>query len=104
MRRNANRYSAKIARDLQQRLAEGEQEAAVPVIIRYRDGSGRRLPKAPGMAITHVFRVMPVVSATIPVKQVERLIADDAVERVWLDFRVHFTLDRAGPAIHLAQA
>jgi len=103
MRRNADRYSAKIARDLQQQLTEAGQEATVPVIIRYRDGVGRRLPKAPGMTVTHVFRVMPVLSANLPAKQLERLVADDAVERVWLDFRVHATLDRAGPAIHLAQ-
>ncbi|MHB0878026.1 MAG: S8 family serine peptidase, partial [Anaerolineae bacterium] len=104
MRRDTNRFSAKIARDLQQRLTAEAEGATVPVIIRYRDGVGKRLPKAPGLRVTHVFHVMPVIAADLPVKQMYRLVADDSVERVWLDFRVRASLDRSGAAIALPQA
>jgi len=99
MRHQRGSHSPKIARDLESRLAGVSDDETVPVIIRYREGATARLPKAPEMQVTHLYRVFPAIAARLPARQVQRLAADDVVERLWLDFRVRAFLDKAVPAI-----
>ncbi len=93
-------YSPKIARDLQEKLVCTAEETSVPVIVRYRAGAGLKLPKAPEARLKRTFPLLSAMALRVPAGQIGRLAADDEVETVWLDFRVHALLDRGTAAIH----
>ncbi len=91
--------SAKISRDLRQRLDSPSVPAGLPVIVRYRPEARPKSAKALGLEISHAYQVLPAVAARLSLEQLGSLVDDDDVERIWLDFRVHVVLDKAAPAI-----
>lgn len=99
MHRNRSFSSPKIARDLRQKLAVTADEATLPVIVRYRDAARISLPKAPGLQVTRVYHLLPAIAARLPAREVQTLASDDTIERIWLDFTVHATLDVSAPAV-----
>ncbi len=92
-------HSPKIGHNLRECLVSASDSTSLPVIIRYRGGVAPKLPKGADFRVRHAFRALPALAARVPAGHIDRLIQDDAVEHVWLDFRVHALLDRAAPYI-----
>jgi len=98
-RDNRPATSSKIGHDLRQHLVSAADESTVPVIIRYRPGASPKVPKGAGVRLRHTFHLLPAVAAQMPAGHITAVAEDDAVERIWLDFRVHALLDVAVPSI-----
>ncbi|NPV07522.1 MAG: S8 family serine peptidase [Anaerolineae bacterium] len=68
------------------------------MIVRYHPGAPPKLPKGTDFRLKRTFATIPALAARLPAEGVAALVNDEAVERVWLDFRVHALLDRSvGP-------
>ena len=99
MHQHSSFTSAKVAKDLKQKLASIPGEATVSVVVRYRSGQRGKLAKPEDLHVVRSFSTFPADAARLPARAVTRLAERDEVERIWLDFQVHAFLDKAAPAV-----
>ena len=82
--------------------AAGEEEKLIPVIIRYRalrDQPLATMAAASAIEPQRIYQILPCVAAEIPPNEIQRLVDDPQVERIWYDMPVHALLDVSVPHI-----
>ena len=82
--------------------AEGAEPEPIPVIIRFRTLADKPLATLTAEApfeTRYTYELMPCVATEVLPNQIDDLVANPAVERIWYDMPVHVLLDVSVPRI-----